>query len=114
MKKIYLFAVLTAALAFTACSIEKRHYMKGYHVTWNHNTHNDQSVNEPAAAVVTTTTPVTNETVTPAPTENPQQEPVVAPAVNEQSKTTQVNAPVNNPVVVAPAITEEKVVEQAK
>ncbi|MBI3510778.1 MAG: YqaE/Pmp3 family membrane protein [Bacteroidetes bacterium] len=39
MKKIILScaALVMAAFMFNSCSMEKRQYMKGYHVEWNHN-----------------------------------------------------------------------------
>ena len=36
MKRIYLLTLVTIALIYSSCTVEKRHYMSGYHVEWNH------------------------------------------------------------------------------
>jgi uncharacterized membrane protein YqaE (UPF0057 family) len=36
MKKIYLLTLVAIALIYSSCTVEKRHYMSGYHVEWNH------------------------------------------------------------------------------
>jgi uncharacterized membrane protein YqaE (UPF0057 family)/ElaB/YqjD/DUF883 family membrane-anchored ribosome-binding protein len=36
MKRIYLLTLVAIALIYSSCTVEKRHYMSGYHVEWNH------------------------------------------------------------------------------
>ncbi len=36
MKKIYVLTLVAIALIYSSCTVEKRHYMSGYHVEWNH------------------------------------------------------------------------------
>lgn len=36
MKKIYVLTLAAIALIYSSCTVEKRHYMSGYHVEWNH------------------------------------------------------------------------------
>lgn len=84
-------AVLCVAAFVTSCSVEKRHYMRGYHVEWNKNKKNNSvAVKEETANTVTlnATAPVAEE-----------QTVVETPAT--------VNAV---PVTVAPAATQENAV----
>jgi uncharacterized membrane protein YqaE (UPF0057 family) len=36
MKKIYFLLIAAILFAFQSCTVEKRRYMEGYHVEWNH------------------------------------------------------------------------------
>jgi uncharacterized membrane protein YqaE (UPF0057 family) len=36
MKKIYVLTLVAITLIYSSCTVEKRHYMSGYHVEWNH------------------------------------------------------------------------------
>ncbi len=38
MKKNKLFLVALIAIIYSSCTVEKRHYMSGYHVEWHHKT----------------------------------------------------------------------------
>lgn len=35
MKKLSLIGVLALSLIYTSCSIEKRHHLNGYYISWN-------------------------------------------------------------------------------
>lgn len=109
MKKYYLLAALALAFVFTACSIEKRHYMDGYHVQWNHKQkHTTQ--NTTAVAGNNTTTTSVDEAPAPAVTENTVAEtsvtplaasPVVPATVEENTAVSQTAQPVSGTATVA-------------
>ena len=81
MKRIYLWTLVAIALIYSSCTVEKRHYMSGYHVEWNHkapkiggdgNTtaeapkaSNTEKVNE--TTVVQASAPVIEETISQQP-----------------------------------------------
>lgn len=101
MKKYYFLGVLALTLVFTSCSIEKRHYMNGYHVTWNHKAPNAaQHTNNNTVAVNETVAAVEVEAAAPVAT------------VNEATEATTVAAPT---LVQAPVQSTEQnaVVEQS-
>lgn len=102
MKKIYLLTVLAVAVGFASCSIEKRHHMNGYYISWNHKT---SKADEKTQADVTTNTAsaVTAEPVITEPAGAPavesQASPSVAgidPAKKSSVKTTAVQAVITN------------------
>jgi uncharacterized membrane protein YqaE (UPF0057 family) len=56
MKKISILLIALVILGLAACTIEKRHYMKGYHVEWKHKSptvggDGKTSIDEPTAIV---------------------------------------------------------------
>jgi uncharacterized membrane protein YqaE (UPF0057 family) len=59
MKKISILLVSLVILGLAACTIEKRHYMKGYHVEWKHKSptlggDGKTTIDEPTAIVTPT------------------------------------------------------------
>jgi uncharacterized membrane protein YqaE (UPF0057 family) len=115
MKKYYFLGVLALTLVFTSCSIEKRHYMNGYHVTWNHKAERGTSNTAAGSTTVTETAAVAPvsavqsdvaaeaEEVTVAAAPSLVQSPVQT--ANGQSAAVSQNE--NNTVVTAPAATEQ-------
>lgn len=123
MKKLILsaLAITMVALSFTSCSVEKRHYMKGYHIDWFGNKNEAKEI----TSVNTTKNVVAEEAVvadeqlvkapelTPAPEVAPVQKSVVAPlnvvkhaakknavaAVKNAANTVKQNASSSNAVV---------------
>lgn len=120
-------AVLVSATLITSCSIEKRHYMNGYHVEWKNKNSNKSStvaVKESAQTVVAEqTVPVTEQTVAVAEelnisvvapvVENTVQE-TVAPAQNNVSNVAaeKTNAVVSSEVVKQEVNTQDVVTKQ--
>lgn len=87
MKKVFLSAAVIAmvALSFTSCSVEKRHYMKGYHIDWLDN--NKNAATHEQASVNTTKEIVAVESAVAVQEAAPAQEiaPVNAPVQAQQS-----------------------------
>lgn len=114
MKKIYLLGVIATAMVFTACSIEKRHYRNGYHVTWNHNApHAAQQTNSTPENTTVAVTEVTPEAVTVTEATPAVVEQVATPAQKAQPAAGKVNEQVAQPNVL-PALRENTVRSQAK
>ena len=111
MKKIYLLTLITAALAFTACTVEKRHYMKGYYVSWKHTPHSNEQKNDtPAAIAVTSATTEENapvETIT-----NQNSAVVVAPPANEPQQYVISNANAAQPDLTVPTVKKVRTVKK--
>lgn len=104
MKKYGFLAALALTLVFTACSIEKRHYMDGYHVQWNHHQKHTAQNTTTAVAENNTTTTAADETPAPVVTENTVTEtsvtplaasPVVPATVEENTAVSQTAQPVS-------------------
>jgi uncharacterized membrane protein YqaE (UPF0057 family) len=122
MKKVLLAVTcaLTVGMFFNSCSMEKRHYMPGYHFDWNKNANhavvkaNDNSTPAPAVAIV-------NEQNNAAVTTQPVAvENTIAPvAVQEKATTTKSNGfhSVTKPVIAveqaAKVNTNSTIVKQA-
>jgi uncharacterized membrane protein YqaE (UPF0057 family) len=55
MKKLSLIGVLALSVIYTSCSIEKRHHLNGYYISWNHKTEKatEQKVEPKEAAAIT-------------------------------------------------------------
>jgi uncharacterized membrane protein YqaE (UPF0057 family) len=89
-KFILAVAVLVSATLITSCSIEKRHYMDGYHVEWKNKNNKNNTVavqQEPTQTVVQNqTAPVSEEqNIAPVAVENNAQEAVVANEVKSNT-----------------------------
>lgn len=89
MKNKFLLVVvaLSSVAMITSCSIEKRHYMKGYHVEWNKQSNKNNAV-------------VLEEATTPEVVQNETTPVEVAPASNGIVSAEQ---PVNNSVAPKPS-----------
>lgn len=85
MKKFLLpvTAVLTVAVFFASCSMEKRHYRPGYHVEWKNNKTTSATGTEQTSVNTNETTTAVQSFQSPVTVENaaaPQQTPAAAPA----------------------------------
>lgn len=85
MKKFLLpvAAVLTVAVFFASCSMEKRHYRPGYHVEWKNNKTTSATGTEQTSVNTNETTTAVQSFQSPVTVENaaaPQQTPAAAPA----------------------------------
>lgn len=80
-------AVILSAVLITSCTIEKRHYMSGYHVEWNKSDNKSKQVTneqqEAQALVQEQVQPVQNAVISTSEENNAV---VVQPVVNEESK----------------------------
>lgn len=109
MKKVFLsaLAVTVIALSFTSCSVEKRHYMNGYHLEW----FGDKKDAKDQATVKTTKAVVAEESavavqeesqispVAPATEIAPVQKSVAAPVALAKTKTVAAKSVSANSVV---------------
>lgn len=105
-------AVLVSATLITSCSIEKRHYMDGYHVEWkNKNNKNNNVAAEQKTAqtvAINETAPVVVEQTTAPAVEAPVQEAAPAVVAQENAVNTVVAKPtVENAVAAAQAVKQE-------
>lgn len=91
MKKIILsaLAITMVALSFTSCSVEKRHYMKGYHIEWFGNKNEAKDI----TSVNATKTVVADEAV--VADEQLAKAPELAPATEVAPVQKSVVAPLN-------------------
>lgn len=79
--------ILSIAIAFTSCSVEKRHYLDGYHVEWNKNSkQHPVTINEkPASIKAIAATPGETSLSTAATSETSKTEAPSTPVVAENN-----------------------------
>jgi uncharacterized membrane protein YqaE (UPF0057 family) len=97
MRKVILAVtcVLSFGMVFTSCSVEKRHYLNGYHVEWNKNNKKTLAVHEKAEPVKAIT-PVQQEAVMSTATTSLTENTVTAatPAAAKENASTNFSTPV--------------------
>lgn len=95
MKKVIIAmtCLLSVGFFFNSCSVEKRHYMNGYHVEWNKNKKDVAVLEkaEPAKAITPVQTETALSTVVTQPSENA--ETVITPVAVKENASTNFSVP---------------------